>query len=94
MLDIVINHTSTHHEWFKEAMRSKDSPYRDYYFFRESNDGPHVGSLNGGNAWQYDDKTDEYYLHLFDVSQADLNWDNPEVRRNYIKLLITGLISV
>ena len=40
MLDIVINHTSTHHEWFKEAMRSKDSPYRDYYFFRESNDGP------------------------------------------------------
>ena len=47
MLDIVINHTSTHHEWFKEAMRSKDSPYRDYYFFRESNDGPPtVGSLN------------------------------------------------
>ncbi|MCI2954636.1 alpha,alpha-phosphotrehalase [Staphylococcus caprae] len=89
MLDIVINHTSTHHEWFKEAMRSKDSPYRDYYFFRESNDGPPTNweSKFGGNAWQYDDKTDEYYLHLFDVSQADLNWDNPEVRRELYKIV-------
>lgn len=89
MLDIVINHTSTHHEWFKEAMRSKDSPYRDYYFFRESNDGPPTNweSKFGGNAWQYDDKTDEYYLHLFDVSQADLNWDNPEVRRELHKIV-------
>ncbi|MDI9232056.1 alpha,alpha-phosphotrehalase [Staphylococcus caprae] len=89
MLDIVINHTSTHHEWFKEAMRSKDSSYRDYYFFRESNDGPPTNweSKFGGNAWQYDDKTDEYYLHLFDVSQADLNWDNPEVRRELYKIV-------
>ncbi len=89
MLDIVINHTSTHHEWFKEAMCSKDSPYRDYYFFRESNDGPPTNweSKFGGNAWQYDDKTDEYYLHLFDVSQADLNWDNPEVRRELYKIV-------
>lgn len=89
MLDIVINHTSTHHEWFKVAMRSKDSPYRDYYFFRESNDGPPTNweSKFGGNAWQYDDKTDEYYLHLFDVSQADLNWDNPEVRRELHKIV-------
>lgn len=89
MLDIVINHTSTHHEWFKEAIRSKDSPYRDYYFFRESNDGPPTNwkSKFGGNAWQYDDKTDEYYLHLFDVSQADLNWDNPEVRRELYKIV-------
>lgn len=89
MLDIVINHTSTHHEWFKEAMRSKDSPYRDYYFFRESNDGPPTNweSKFGGNAWQYDDKMDEYYLHLFDVSQADLNWDNPEVRRELHKIV-------
>ncbi|MFL0594691.1 alpha,alpha-phosphotrehalase [Staphylococcus sp. HMSC62A08] len=89
MLDIVINHTSTHHEWFKEAIRSKDSPYRDYYFFRGSNDGPPTNweSKFGGNAWQYDDKTDEYYLHLFDVSQADLNWDNPEVRRELYKIV-------
>ncbi|MFW3612862.1 alpha,alpha-phosphotrehalase [Staphylococcus caprae] len=89
MLDIVINHTSTHHEWFKEAIRSKDSPYRDYYFFRGSNDGPPTNweSKFGGNAWQYDDKPDEYYLHLFDVSQADLNWDNPEVRRELYKIV-------
>ena len=89
MLDIVINHTSTHHEWFKEAICSKDSMYRDYYFFRESNDGPPTNweSKFGGNAWQYDDKTDEYYLHLFDVSQADLNWDNPEVRRELYKIV-------
>ncbi|UDI79157.1 alpha,alpha-phosphotrehalase [Staphylococcus taiwanensis] len=84
MLDIVINHTSTQHEWFKEAISSKDNPYRDYYFFKSSQDGPPTNweSKFGGNAWQYDEKTDEYYLHLFDVTQADLNWDNEEVRQS------------
>ncbi|MDY4022214.1 alpha,alpha-phosphotrehalase [Staphylococcus borealis] len=83
MIDIVINHTSTEHEWFKEAIRSKDNPYRDYYFFKPSQDGPPTNweSKFGGNAWQYDEKTDEYYLHLFDVTQADLNWDNEAVRQ-------------
>ena len=83
MIDIVINHTSTEHEWFKEAIRSKDNPYRDYYFFKPSQDGPPTNweSKFGGNAWQYDEKTDEYYLHLFDVAQADLNWDNEAVRQ-------------
>lgn len=83
MLDIVINHTSTEHEWFQQARQSKENPYRDYYFFRRSEDGPPTNWLSkfGGNAWQYDAATDEYYLHLFDVTQADLNWDNPEVRR-------------
>ncbi|WP_277960389.1 alpha,alpha-phosphotrehalase [Staphylococcus warneri] len=83
MMDIVINHTSTEHQWFKEAIQSKDSPYRDYYFFRYSEDGPPTNweSKFGGNAWQYDEKSDEYYLHLFDVTQADLNWDNPDVRQ-------------
>ena len=83
MMDIVINHTSTEHQWFKEAIQSKDSPYRDYYFFRHSEDGPPTNweSKFGGNAWQYDEKSDEYYLHLFDVTQADLNWDNPDVRQ-------------
>ncbi|WP_341636555.1 alpha,alpha-phosphotrehalase [Staphylococcus casei] len=83
MLDIVINHTSTEHEWFKEAYKSKNSPYRDYYFFRRSaSECPPTNweSKFGGNAWKYDASTDEYYLHLFDVTQADLNWDNPEVR--------------
>ena len=84
MLDIVINHTSTEHSWFKEAISSKDNPYRDYYFFRPSQDGPPTNweSKFGGNAWKYDEATDEYYLHLFDVTQADLNWDNKEVRQS------------
>ncbi|MEX3459437.1 alpha,alpha-phosphotrehalase [Staphylococcus hominis] len=83
MLDIVINHTSTEHHWFKEAMRSKDNPYRDFYFFKSSADGPPTNwqSKFGGNAWKYDEKSDEYYLHLFDVTQADLNWDNEKVRQ-------------
>ncbi|SCS99650.1 alpha,alpha-phosphotrehalase [Staphylococcus caeli] len=84
MMDIVINHTSTEHEWFKQAYADKNSLYRDYYFFRRSADSEpptNWESKFGGNAWKYDEKTDEYYLHLFDVTQADLNWDNPEVRR-------------
>ncbi|AUJ53066.1 alpha,alpha-phosphotrehalase [Staphylococcus hominis subsp. hominis] len=83
MLDIVINHTSTEHHWFKKAIRSKDNPYRDFYFFKSSADGPPTNwqSKFGGNAWKYDEKSDEYYLHLFDVTQADLNWDNEKVRQ-------------
>ena len=83
MLDIVINHTSTEHHWFKEAIRSKDNPYRDFYFFKSSVDGPPTNwqSKFGGNAWEYDEKSDEYYLHLFDVTQADLNWYNEKVRQ-------------
>ncbi|HEC2158981.1 TPA: alpha,alpha-phosphotrehalase [Staphylococcus delphini] len=89
MLDIVINHTSTEHEWFQQAQQSVDNPYRDYYFFRRSEDGPPTNWLSkfGGNAWQYDEATDEYYLHLFDVTQADLNWDNPEVRHALYEMI-------
>lgn len=84
MMDIVINHTSTDHEWFKKAYEDQESPYRDYYFFRRSADNrppTNWESKFGGNAWKYDPKTESYYLHLFDVTQADLNWDNPEVRK-------------
>lgn len=84
MMDIVINHTSTDHEWFKKAYEDQESPYRDYYFFRCSADNKpptNWESKFGGNAWKYDPKTESYYLHLFDVTQADLNWDNPEVRK-------------
>lgn len=89
MLDIVINHTSTEHQWFKEAISSKDNPYRDYYYFKPSQDGPPTNweSKFGGNAWQYDEKTDEYYLHLFDVTQADLNWDNEKVRQSLYEVV-------
>ncbi|HHU6751505.1 TPA: alpha,alpha-phosphotrehalase [Staphylococcus pseudintermedius] len=89
MLDIVINHTSTEHEWFQQAQQSVDNPYRDYYFFRRSEDGPPTNWLSkfGGNAWQYDEQTDAYYLHLFDVTQADLNWDNPAVRHALYEMI-------
>lgn len=89
MLDIVINHTSTSHKWFKAAKASKGNSYRDYYFFRESQQGPPTNWVSkfGGNAWEYDQTTDSYYLHLFDVTQADLNWDNPDVRRELYKMI-------
>lgn len=89
MLDIVINHTSTSHKWFEAAKASKDNYYRDYYFFRESQQGPPTNWVSkfGGNAWEYDQTTDSYYLHLFDVTQADLNWDNPDVRRELYKMI-------
>ncbi len=83
MMDIVINHTSTEHQWFKDAYNHPESPYRDFYIFKKSKDeGPPTNwqSKFGGNAWQQETETDDYYLHLFDVSQADLNWDNPQVR--------------
>ncbi|MCG3402008.1 alpha,alpha-phosphotrehalase [Staphylococcus massiliensis] len=89
MLDIVINHTSTEHPWFQEASKSEDNPYRDYYFFRKSEDGPPTNWMSkfGGNAWQYDAKTDSYYLHLFDVTQADLNWENTSLRHELYDMI-------
>ncbi|MEC0119935.1 alpha,alpha-phosphotrehalase [Paenibacillus apiarius] len=83
IMDIVVNHTSTEHAWFKEAAKGADSPLRNYYIWK---DGVNGGAPNnwqskfGGSAWAYDDATGQYYLHLYDVSQADLNWENPELR--------------
>ncbi|MFD2831289.1 alpha,alpha-phosphotrehalase [Corticicoccus populi] len=90
MLDIVINHTSTSHEWFVEAQKSKDNPYRDYYIWRDGDyDSPPTNweSKFGGNAWQYDDDSNQYYLRLFDVTQADLNWENDAVRRELYEMI-------
>ncbi|WP_318245633.1 alpha,alpha-phosphotrehalase [Halobacillus yeomjeoni] len=90
IMDIVINHTSTHHQWFQEARKSKDNPYRDYYIWRDPVDGgppTNWKSKFGGNAWEYDELTDQYYLHLFDVTQADLNWENEEVREELYKMM-------
>lgn len=83
MLDIVINHTSTAHHWFIESRKSKDNPYRDYYIWKEgTKDEPPTNweSKFGGNAWTYDEQTESYYLRLFDVSQADLNWENDQLK--------------
>lgn len=83
MLDMVFNHTSTEHEWFKSAMNG-DKKYKDFYIFKKGRDGKAPTnwiSKFGGSAWEYVEKFDEYYLHLFDKTQGDLNWENEEVRK-------------
>ena len=84
MMDMVLNHTSTKHEWFQKALKG-DPKYRNYYIFKKGKNGlPPTNWVSkfGGNAWNYLPETDEYYLHLFHVTQADLNWENPEVRQD------------
>ena len=83
VMDLVVNHTSDEHAWFVESRKSKDNPYRDYYIWRDPKDGKEPsnwGSCFGGSAWQFDEATGQYYLHLFSKKQPDLNWDNPKVR--------------
>lgn len=90
MSDIVINHTSTHHNWFVESHKSKDNPYRDYYIWKDgSGDNPPTNweSKFGGNAWQYDELSGQYYLRLFDVTQADLNWENESLRKEIYDMI-------
>ena len=89
MFDMVFNHTSTDHEWFQKALAG-DPTYMDYYIFRDPVDGhapTNWESKFGGNAWEYVPSLGKYYLHLFDVSQADLNWENPTVRAELAKVL-------
>ncbi len=84
MLDMVFNHTSTEHEWFQKAMAG-DKEYEDFYIWREGGaDGTPPNNWEskfGGNAWQYVPEKGKWYLHLFDPTQADLNWENPRVRK-------------
>ncbi|UTZ20992.1 alpha,alpha-phosphotrehalase [Vibrio campbellii] len=83
IMDIVVNHTSTEHKWFQSALGDKNSPYRDYYIWKDPVDGAEPNNWQskfGGNAWALDEKTGQYYLHLFAKEQADLNWENPVVR--------------
>ncbi|MEE4409828.1 MULTISPECIES: glycoside hydrolase family 13 protein [unclassified Serratia (in: enterobacteria)] len=90
MIDVVINHTSDQHPWFVQSKSSKDSPYRNYYFWRDGKDGQapnNYPSFFGGSAWQKDDKTNQYYLHYFSRQQPDLNWDNPKVRQELYDML-------
>ena len=94
IMDMVINHTSMEHEWFKKALADPDSPYRDYYIIRK---GVKKGnkllpptnwqSTFTGSAWERIGDTDEFYLHLFCKEQPDLNWENPEVRREIVDIL-------
>ncbi|MBA2076851.1 alpha,alpha-phosphotrehalase [Aeromonas veronii] len=90
VMDIVVNHTSTEHAWFKSALGDKNSPYRDYYIWRDPVDGGvpnNWQSKFGGSAWELDPATGQYYLHLFAREQADLNWENPAVRAEVKKII-------
>ncbi len=83
MMDLVVNHTSDEHAWFREARKSRDNPYHDYYMWRDPVDGREPNNWEAsfsGSAWEYNEATGEYYLHMFSKKQPDLNWENPKVR--------------
>lgn len=90
LMDLVVNHTSDEHKWFIEAKKSKDNEYRDYYIWRDPVEGHEpneLGSCFSGSAWQYDETTGQYYLHLFSKKQPDLNWENEKVRNEVYKMM-------
>lgn len=87
IMDLVANHTSIEHPWFKEAISNPNSKYHDFYYFRKANEIDDKRSSFGGSAWCYVPELDEYYYHYFDVSQADLNWANPEVRKEVANIV-------
>ncbi len=86
IMDFVGNHTSSEHKWFKEARKSKDNPYHDYYIW-SSKPYPNITSVFGGSAWEYNEETDEYYFHTFAVGQPDLNWENDKVRKEMADII-------
>ena len=78
IMDLVVNHTSDEHPWFEESRVSRESPRRDWYWWRDEPNN--WGSFFSGSAWEPDPATGQHYLHLFSRKQPDLNWENPEVR--------------
>ncbi|WP_112180627.1 MULTISPECIES: alpha-glucosidase [Paraliobacillus] len=91
MMDLVVNHTSDEHEWFASSRSSKDSAFRDYYIWKPAKkDGmppTNWGAAFGGSVWQYDEKSNAYYLHLFSKKQPDLNWENKDVRHEVYSVM-------
>ena len=83
MMDLVLNHSSNEHRWFKEAKKSKDNPYHDYYIWRDGEEGMPPSDMKavfGGSAWEYVPEIGQYYFHQFLPEQPDLTWENPKVR--------------
>lgn len=90
MMDLVVNHSSDEHMWFEESRKSKDNPYRDYYIWKKGENGEHPtnwGAAFGGSVWEFDEQTEEYYLHLFSKKQPDLNWENPALRQEVYDMM-------
>lgn len=90
IMDLVVNHSSDEHHWFIESKKSKDNPYRDYYIWRPGKDGKEPNnweSVFSGSAWQYDETTGEYFLHIFSKKQPDLNWENPKLRQEVYDMM-------
>lgn len=90
LMDLVVNHTSDKHKWFIEAIKGKDNPYRDFYIWRDPVDGGVPNELQsnfGGPAWTYDEASGQYYSHLHDKRQPDLNWENPLVREKIYEMI-------
>lgn len=90
IMDMVVNHTSIEHKWFKEALKGEENPYHDFYIWKKTEDKKvpnNWKSKFGGSAWEYVEKLNKYYLHLFDVTQADLNWENPKLREEIYKMM-------
>jgi oligo-1,6-glucosidase len=91
VMDVVVNHSSDEHEWFKQSKSSRDNPYRDYYYWWNADKGkpPARYSLFDVNhdAWKYDKQTDAYYLHIFSQKQPDLNWSNPKLRQEVYNIM-------
>ena len=91
IMDLVLNHTSDEHRWFQEAKKSKDNPYHDYYVWRDGEEGVYPNDMKatfGGPAWEWVPELGQYYFHQFSVKQPDLNWENPEVRREIYDMIL------
>lgn len=91
MMDLVLNHSSNEHRWFKEAKKSKDNPYHDYYIWRDGDEGVPPSDMKacfGGSAWEYVPEIRQYYFHQFLPEQPDLNWENPKVRRAIYDMIL------
>ncbi|MDS0527157.1 alpha-glucosidase [Clostridium sp. SHJSY1] len=90
ILDLVVNHTSDEHPWFIESRLSKDNPKRDWYIWKDGKEDREPNnweSIFNGSAWEYDENTKEYYLHIFSKKQPDLNWENKEVRKEIYEMM-------
>ncbi|MFC6464061.1 alpha-glucosidase [Marinilactibacillus sp. GCM10026970] len=90
VMDLVVNHTSDEHEWFKDAKSGVNAKYRDYYIWRDPVDGKKPNDLKStfsGSAWAFDEKSQQYYLHLFSKKQPDLNWENPKMRQDIYDMM-------